>query len=178
MVVMQVSAALSLGPKGERPTLVHQKCGRADILSTNARPFAQLPRLTIQIKTPYFWHYSIRRGQVSILGVPAVLEQKTTICCKLLYLLTSKRRVSPTYSRERTHVEGMEENPFYGLNSTLSVGNIRGLLPRYAWTKTFVFLLTLDRESTDRCFLYACYGNPKMLNQSSIWFSQLLCFGV
>jgi hypothetical protein len=26
--------------------------------------------------------------------------------------------------------------------------------------KTFGFLLTLDRESTDRCFLYACYGNP------------------
>ena len=54
----------------------------------------------------------------------------------------------------------MEENPFYGLNSTLSVGNIRGLLPRYAWTKTFVFLLTLACESRDRCFLYACYGNP------------------
>ena len=95
-----------------------------------------------------------------VLGVPAVLEQKTTICCKLLYLLTSKRRASPTYSRERTHVEGMEENPFYGLNSTLSVGNIRGLLPRYAWTKTFVFFLTIDRESMDRCLLYACYGNP------------------
>ena len=56
----------------------------------------------------------------------------------------------------------MEENPFYGLNSTLSVGNIRGLLPRYAWTKTFVFFLTIDRESTDRCFLYACYGNPQL----------------
>jgi hypothetical protein len=27
--------------------------------------------------------------------------------------------------------------------------------------KTFVFLLTLDRESTDRCFLYAYYENPK-----------------
>jgi DNA-directed RNA polymerase sigma subunit (sigma70/sigma32) len=47
-------------------------------------------------------------------GVPAVLEQKTTICCKLLCLLTSKERVSPAYSRERTHVEGVEENPFYG----------------------------------------------------------------
>jgi hypothetical protein len=29
MVVMQVSAALSLGLKGERPILVHQKRGRA-----------------------------------------------------------------------------------------------------------------------------------------------------
>ena len=82
---------------------------------------------------------------VAAIGVPAVLEQKTTICCKLLCLLTSKQGVSPAYSRERTHVEGVEENPFYGLNSTLSVGNIRGLLPRYAWTKTFVFLHSLDR---------------------------------
>ena len=88
-------------------------------------------------------------------GVPAVLEQKTTICCKLLYLLTSKRRVSPPYSRERTHVEGMEENPFYGLNSTLSVGNIRGLLPRYAWTKTIVFLhgLTVCQRCVVLCTL-------------------------
>jgi len=29
MVVMQVSAALSRCPRGERPTLVHQKRGRA-----------------------------------------------------------------------------------------------------------------------------------------------------
>jgi hypothetical protein len=26
--------------------------------------------------------------------------------------------------------------------------------------KAFVFCLTIGRESTDRCFLYACYGNP------------------
>jgi hypothetical protein len=31
MVVMQVSAALSRCPRGERPTLVHQKRGRAHI---------------------------------------------------------------------------------------------------------------------------------------------------
>ena len=30
--------------------------------------------------------------------------------------------------------------------------------------KPFVFLLTLDRESTDRCFLYAHYGNPLVRN--------------
>ena len=28
---------------------------------------------------------------------------------------------------------------------------------------TFVFLLTLAHESRDRCFLYACSGNPKTL---------------
>jgi hypothetical protein len=32
------------------------------------------------------------------------------------------------------------------------------------WVKTIVFLLTLDHESTDRCFLYACYGNPNLLH--------------
>jgi hypothetical protein len=40
------------------------------------------------------------------------------------------------------------------------VGKIRNFRPPHVWTKTFVFLLTLDRESTDRCFLYDCYGNP------------------
>ena len=41
MVVMQVSAALSLGPKGERPTLVHQKRGRAHLCYV----YASLSRL-------------------------------------------------------------------------------------------------------------------------------------
>ena len=54
----------------------------------------------------------------------------------------------------------MEENQDRGKNSTVNVEFIRGLRPRYAWMKTFVFLLTLDRESTDRCFLYAYYGDP------------------
>ena len=44
----------------------------------------------------------------------------------------------------------------------------------YVWAKTFVFLLTLDRESTERCFLYACYGNPILqgivfLGLHSLW---------
>ena len=40
MVVMQVSAALSLGSKGERPTLVHQKRGRATMWLHVRAPFA------------------------------------------------------------------------------------------------------------------------------------------
>src|SRR5262249_32174303 len=28
------------------------------------------------------------------------------------------------------------------------------------WGMTIVFVLTMDCESTDRCVLYACYGNP------------------
>ena len=93
-------------------------------------------------------------------GVPAVLEQKTTICCKLLCLLTSKQGVSPAYSRERTHVEGVEENPFYELNPTLSVGNIRTLLPRYAWTKAFVFLHSLTVHQQCVVFCTLATGTP------------------
>jgi hypothetical protein len=44
------------------------------------------------------------------------------------------------------------------------VDTIRGFRPRNVWTKTFVFVLTIDRENTDRCFWYACYGNPSTQN--------------
>jgi hypothetical protein len=59
----------------------------------------------------------------------------------------------------------VEENLDYGKNSTVNVEFIRGLRPRYAWAKPFVFPLTLDRESTDRCFLYACCGNPEIVSK-------------
>ena len=36
----------------------------------------------------------------------------------------------------------------------------RCFCPQYAWTKPFVFLPTFAHGCTDRCFLYACYGNP------------------
>jgi hypothetical protein len=53
------------------------------------------------------------------------------------------------------------------LNTTVNMDKIRGFRPQNVWTKTFVFFLTIDRESTDRCFLYACYGNPKKYLQPS-----------
>jgi hypothetical protein len=46
----------------------------------------------------------------------------------------------------------VEENPFYGYYSTVNMKIIRELRSRISWTKTFVFVLTMDRESTDRCF--------------------------
>src|SRR4029453_17826322 len=100
-----------------------------------------------------------------VIGVPAVLEQKTTICCKLLCLLTSKQGVSPAYSRERTHVEAVEENPFYELNPTLSVGNIRTLLPRYAWTKPFVFLHSLTVYQRCVVFCTLTTGTPPVVTE-------------
>jgi hypothetical protein len=44
----------------------------------------------------------------------------------------------------------------------VNVDNIRGFRPPYVWVKTFVFLPIMGRASTDRCFLYAYYGNPRM----------------
>jgi hypothetical protein len=38
----------------------------------------------------------------------------------------------------------------------------KGFYPLHAWAKTFVFLPDVDHQPTDRCFLYACYGNPVM----------------
>ena len=62
-----------------------------------------------------------------------------------------------TYETKRS---SEEENPVHRQNTTVHVDKIRSFRPPYVWMKTFVFLLTLDRESTDRCFLCACYGNP------------------
>jgi hypothetical protein len=56
-------------------------------------------------------------------------------------------------ARSHPYREGVEENPDYGENSTVNVEFIRELRPRISWAKTFVFLLTIDRESMDRCLL-------------------------
>ena len=93
-------------------------------------------------------------------GVPVVLEQKTTILWKSLYLLASLKDSPGLGGVYETNRRGGEENPVHGRNTTVNVDVIRSFHPPYVWTKPIVFLLTLDRESTDRCFLYACYGNP------------------
>jgi hypothetical protein len=94
-------------------------------------------------------------------GVPVVLEQKPTILWKCLYLLASLKDPSGLGVTDETKRSSEEENPVHRQNITLNVDKIRSFRPSYVWMKTFVFLLTLDHESTDRCFLYACYGNPR-----------------
>jgi hypothetical protein len=54
----------------------------------------------------------------------------------------------------------VEENPDYEKNSTVNVGFIRGLCPRYAWTKTFVFVLTMNREIRIVVFCTPAPGTP------------------
>ena len=49
---------------------------------------------------------------IDIIGVPAVLEQKTTILYKPLYLLVSNQRASHLSSGVSTRVEGVDENHF------------------------------------------------------------------
>src|SRR5262249_51391335 len=50
--------------------------------------------------------------------------------------------------------------PVHGRNTTINVDKIRGFRPPYVWTKPFVFFRTIAHERMERCFLYACYGNP------------------
>jgi hypothetical protein len=83
-----------------------------------------------------------------------------------LYLLCSTSTLCAASLIAAHTTNGEEENHFYELNLTLNAERIRGFYLRYLWMKTFVFLLTLDHESTDRCFLYACYGNPFVSAQS------------
>ena len=40
----------------------------------------------------------------------------------------------------------------------------------------FVFFLTIDRESMERCFLYACYGNPYLFQNSGKAYRQHATF--
>jgi hypothetical protein len=67
----------------------------------------------------------------------------------------------------QTNSRGGEENPVHRRNTTVNVDKIRGFHPPDVWTQTFVFLLTLARESTERGFLYASYGNPMLQNITS-----------
>src|SRR5688572_1942646 len=93
------------------------------------------------------------------LGAPGVTEQKTTLTYKSLFSnLYTQRVCHPSFAGNIAGTN-VDENPFAELNSTLIVENTRGFCLRQPWAKPFVFFLTIDRESTDRCFLYACYGN-------------------
>jgi hypothetical protein len=58
--------------------------------------------------SPHFYRYDEE------IGVPAVLEQKTTICCKCLYLLASWKDSSDLGRAYETNCRGGEENPIYG----------------------------------------------------------------
>jgi hypothetical protein len=56
--------------------------------------------------------------------------------------------------------DGAEENHFYELNSTINVERISDFNLWHLGKKTFVFLHGFTHYPTDRCFLYADYGNP------------------
>src|SRR5687768_6003074 len=73
-------------------------------------------------------------------GVPVVLEQKTTILWKPLYLLASLKDSPGLGGVYETDRSGGEENPVYGQNTTINVDKIRGFRPPYVRTETFVFL--------------------------------------
>jgi hypothetical protein len=80
--------------------------------------------------------------------------------CTRLYLLGIRYGLRPASVNATLRTGRVEETPFHGQNSMLTVEIPRELHPRYAWRKTFVFVLTIGRESTDRCFWYTYCGNP------------------
>ena len=63
-------------------------------------------------------------------GVPAVLEQKTTILWKCLYLLASLKDSSGLDGMYETSRRGEEENPIHGQNTTANVRKIKSFSPR------------------------------------------------
>src|SRR5262245_32224133 len=71
------------------------------------------------------------------MGVPAVLEQKTTICHKYLYLLVSLKDSSGLCGAYEAIRRGVEENPVHRRNAPVNVDKIRGFRPPYVWRKTF-----------------------------------------
>jgi hypothetical protein len=106
-----------------------------------------------------------QRGITPAFGYSAPHPSASGTSTHLSTLLPSAHYVSTDTFRAASLVaahatDGEEENHFYALNSALSAGRIGGFHLRHLWKKTFVSLRAFYRHSTDRCFLYACYGNP------------------
>src|SRR5262245_37015275 len=94
------------------------------------------------------------------MGVPGVLEQKTSTLCNSLDLLIYTVHIPIASTLVKQTAEDGGDHLFPGLNSTLIAEKINWFCPRWAWIKTGVFLLSFAHGRTDRRFLYACYGNP------------------
>jgi hypothetical protein len=95
-----------------------------------------------------------------LLGVPGVLEQKTSILCNILDLLIYIGHILIVSTLVMQTAEDGDENLFHGLNETLIIEKIKCFGPRWTGIKTIVFLHNVDPSRTDRRFLYVCYGNP------------------
>jgi hypothetical protein len=61
-----------------------------------------------------------------VVGVPVVLEQKTTILWKCLYVLASLKDSSGLSGAYEANRRGVEENPVHRRNTTVNVDKIRG----------------------------------------------------
>ena len=93
-------------------------------------------------------------------GVPVVLEQKTTILWKCLYLLTSLKDSSGLGGTWETKCSSEEENPVHRQNTTVNVDKIRGFRPPYVSMKTFVFPHSLTVYQRCVVFCTIATGTP------------------
>jgi hypothetical protein len=82
------------------------------------------------------------------------------ILWNLLYLLSSHERSPRLSSGGNANGRRRGSTPLAWAQCASNRGTYRGMLSTLAWTKTLVFLHRLARCLADRCFLYACYGNP------------------
>jgi hypothetical protein len=71
------------------------------------------------------------------MGIPAVLEQKTTILWEYLYLLASLKDTPGLGGAYDTSRRGGAENLVHGRNTMVNVDKIRSFRPQDVWTKTF-----------------------------------------
>jgi hypothetical protein len=155
---------IHLQPYYGRPTV----CG--DALDFEGALFSPLkmvcPRLRPWVEQ---CHGLPRHGIVPVdVGVPGVLEQKTSILCNILDLLIYIGHILIVSTLVMQTAEDGDENLFHGLNSTLIIEKIKCFGPRWTWIKTIVFLHNFDPSRTDRRFLYVCYGNPQCADNPTI----------
>jgi hypothetical protein len=59
---------------------------------------------------------------------------------------------------QRSYQQGVGQS--VEAQDSTSAAHIERFHPRYGWMKPIVFLLTPNRDSTDRGCVYACDGNP------------------
>jgi hypothetical protein len=110
-------------------------------------------------------------------GVPVVLEQKTTILRKCLYLLASLKDpsgLSVTYETKRS---SEEENPIHRQNTMLNVDKIRSFRPPYAWMKTFGYCWPTSFKVLGVLFLREVFSTF-LPSTKACWTHKLRHFGV
>jgi len=93
-------------------------------------------------------------------GAPAVLEQKTTICYKYLYLLASLKDSPGLGGTYKDKPQRCGRKPCSWVKYHGKRGQNQGFSSPECVGEDLRFSPQFRQLATDRCFLFACYGNP------------------